>query len=81
MDSLLTAQNPNHDRKDVTYLIYEFLPSCGCITTIVWMHCMDANKIYREKDWWEQNKNATSYFEQILEATLQETTAVLVIYF
>ena len=30
---------------------------------------MDANKMHWEKAKWKQHKNATSYFEQILEAT------------
>ena len=37
---------------------------------------MDADKTHWEKAWWELRENATSYIEQILEATLHETTAV-----
>ena len=40
------------------------------------MHHMDVNKAYREKAGRELHKNATSYFEQILEATPYETAAV-----
>ena len=40
------------------------------------MHHMSANKTYTELVRWELQKNVMSYFEQILEATLHETTAV-----
>ena len=40
------------------------------------MHHMNANKIYREKARQELHKNATSFIEQILEATTHKTTAV-----
>ena len=40
---------------------------------------MDTDKIYGEKVWWELHKNATSYFEQILEATPHKTAAVLLL--
>ena len=39
------------------------------------MHHMDANKMHKEKARWNLHKNATSYIEQILEATAN-TTAV-----
>ena len=42
---------------------------CGCTA-------LDGNKMHRENARWELHKNATSYFEQILEATPYETTAV-----
>ena len=42
----------------------------------MWMHYKDTNEVQREKAWWELHKNATSYFEKILEATPHETTAV-----
>ena len=51
------------------------IPSRGCVKTIVWMHHTAANK-KREKARWELHKNAISYLEQILEATLHETRAV-----
>ena len=34
---------------------------------------MEANETHREKSRWELHKNATIYFEQILEATPHET--------
>ena len=37
---------------------------------------MDADKTHIEKARWELHKNAMSYIEQILEATLHETAAV-----
>ena len=40
------------------------------------MHHMDADKTYREKTRREWHKNATSYTEQTLEATLHKTTSV-----
>ena len=40
------------------------------------MHHIDRNKMYREKAGWELHKNATSYFDQILEAAPHKTTAV-----
>ena len=50
----------------------EFLPSSGCVNTTIWMHHKDSDKTYRR----ELYKNATSYIEQIPEATPHETTAV-----
>ena len=52
-----------------------FLPSCGCINTIVWMHHLYANKMKGEKVGWELYKNATC-FEQILKATVYKTATV-----
>ena len=40
------------------------------------MHHMDADETYWEKAKREQHKIATSYFEQILEATSHKTTVV-----
>ena len=40
------------------------------------MHHMDAHEMNREKAKLKLHKNATSYFEQILEATPHETAAV-----
>ena len=54
----------------------KFLPSSGCVSITAQIHHMDGNKMYREKSWWELNKNASSYIEQILEATLHEEIAV-----
>ena len=44
-----------------------FLPSCGYVSTSIWMHHLDTNEIH-EKARWELHKNATCCFEQILEA-------------
>ena len=52
------------------------MPTSGRVYTIIWMHHMDANKAYREKAWGQLHKNATSYIEQILEATSHKTAAV-----
>ena len=40
------------------------------------MNHVDTNKTLREKARWELDKNATNYFEQILEAIPHETTSV-----
>ena len=53
-----------------------FFTSCDCVDTTLWMHHMNADKMHREKTSWELHNNATSYFEQILEATPHETTVV-----
>ena len=47
-----------------------FLLNCGCVSTTVGMHHMG------KKTRWELQKNAVSYFEQILKATPLETTDV-----
>ena len=36
------------------------------------MHYMDANNMHKEKARWELHKNATSYFEQILDAATKK---------
>ena len=41
--------------------------------TPVWIHHMNANKMHGKKATWKLHKNAMSYFEQILEATLHCT--------
>ena len=46
------------------------------VVSIRMIHHMDADKPYREKAWRQLHKNATSYTEQILEATSQKTAAV-----
>ena len=46
------------------------------IDTAVWMHYMDANKMYGEKAWWQLRKNAASNIEQVLEAALHKAAAV-----
>ena len=40
------------------------------------MHHVDANKAYEEKVWQQLHKNATSYNEQVLEATPHKAAAV-----
>ena len=50
--------------------------SCGSVNITVWMHHMDANETHWDKARWELEKNAMSSFEQILEATPNETTTV-----
>ena len=40
------------------------------------MYHMDDNKTYKEKAIQKLHKNATSYIEQIMEATSHETAAV-----
>ena len=42
----------------------------------IWMHRRDADKTYREKAKRELRKDITCHIEQILEATLRETTVV-----
>ena len=54
----------------------EFLPNGRCVNTTVQMHHMNADQMHCEKAWWKLHENATSYSEQILEATPYETTAV-----
>ena len=53
-----------------------FLPSLDYVHTTVWMPHEDTYKMHREKAGYELHRNATSYFEQILEATPQTTAAV-----
>ena len=50
--------------------------SYGSVNTTVWMHHIDANKIYEEKARWELHKNTIGCFEQILEATPYKAAAV-----
>ena len=47
-----------------------------CVHTLVWRHHMDADKGYREKPRLQLHKNASSYIEQILEATSHKKAAV-----
>ena len=46
------------------------------VDTAVWMHCMDANLMYREKAWRQPHKNAVSNIEQVLEAAPDKAAAV-----
>ena len=47
----------------------QFLASCGCIHTAIWMDYLDANITAGEKARWQLHKNAASNIEQVLEAT------------
>ena len=51
-------------------------PSSGCVESAIWMHYMDADKMYEEKARQELHKNPTSCIEQILEVTLHKTAAM-----
>ena len=53
-----------------------FFPTSGSINSTIWMHLVDADKAYRVKARQELHKNATSYIEQIQEATSFKTAAV-----
>ena len=50
----------------------EFLSSCGYVHSTVCRYHIDANKMLREKGRYVLDKKATSYLEQILEATTHE---------
>ena len=54
----------------------QFLPNSGCANSTVWMHHMDADETYKENARQELQKNATSYIEQIQEATSHKITVV-----
>ena len=53
-----------------------YIPTCSFINISLWIHHVDADKTPREKATKKLHKNATSYIEQILEATPHETIAV-----
>ena len=46
------------------------LPSCSCVSTIVWQHHLNFNEVTVEKAKWKQHKDAMWCFEEILEAIL-----------
>ena len=50
--------------------------SCGCVSTAVWVHHLDANKTHGKKARRKLHKNGTCCFKQILEPTLYKTAAV-----
>ena len=52
------------------------LPRRRCVNNTVWIHYMDSNETPRENAGWELHKNASCYFELILEATPQKFVAV-----
>ena len=39
------------------------------LSTTVWLHHIDLNKVLKEKVWWELHKDDACFFEYILEAT------------
>ena len=49
--------------------------SCSCVSTTVWLHHRDSNKIFGEKARWALHKNAACYLVRILEAAHPKTTA------
>ena len=52
--------------------------SSGRVSSIIWMHHMDADKAYREKARRESRKDASSDIEQILEATSQNSSCTTI---
>ena len=53
-----------------------FFQLCGCVSTTIWMHHMDANEMHGEKARWRLHKNAMWCFEKPLEVTLRKTVNV-----
>ena len=53
-----------------------FLQNCNCVSSTVWLHHLNSNKRLEEKARLELYKDATCYFEQILEAACYKTTSV-----
>ena len=53
-----------------------FLQSCVCVHTTIWIYHTDTNETQKEKARWEQYKNATCCFKQILE-TIPHKIAVV----
>ena len=49
------------------------LPSCSHVSTTVWLHHMNSNKMFGGKDTWKLHKNAIRCSKQILEAALHKT--------
>ena len=63
------------DRFEVEPIGYnetQFFPSSGRVNTIIWMHHMDADKVYGDKAWRQLHKNVASCIEQIQETTSQK---------
>ena len=54
----------------------EILPSSSHISTNVWLHHSNFNKILQEKARWEIHKDIACCFEQKLEAAPYKTAAV-----
>ena len=53
-----------------------FLPNCVCVVLLYGRATLPLTKMHGEKVRMERHKNATCYFEQILEATPNKTIAV-----
>ena len=53
----------------------EYILSCGCVNTTMWIHHRDADKTLREKDG-NCRRMLLCYIEQIMETIPQEITAV-----
>ena len=70
-----------HKTKPNQWIKTGFLPNCGCVHTIVWMHHLETNKKHREKAKWKLFKNAVCCFDQILETTFCKTAAVQLLTF
>ena len=65
------------DKSDLSDKIKRnFFLSSGHVHTTIWIHHVYADKVCREKARWSLHENATSYIEQILEATFYNTAAV-----
>ena len=54
----------------------QFLQNSSCVDTAIWMHYIDTNQTDGEKAWRQLHKNASSNFEQVLEATPHKAAAV-----
>ena len=63
-------------KSDLSNKIKHNFVQVAAVSFLLWMHHMDADWAYREKAGQELLKNATSYIEQILEATPHKTPAV-----
>ena len=54
----------------------EIFQAVAGISTIVWLHHLDSNETFAEKDRWELHKNTVCYSEQILEVAPYKTAAI-----
>ena len=54
----------------------EILPLCRSVSFIALLHHLEFNEAFGEKATCEPHKDVGCFFEQILEAELQNTTAV-----
>ena len=53
-----------------------FLPSCSSVSTTVWLHYLDFNKMFGEKARCELQKDAVGCYQQILKAAPYKTAVV-----